>query len=221
MTPTWTLPELEREIDDVRARILRHHRDLCEFFVGRDTELEMATLCAAAQEPLLFVGPPGTAKSELVVKFIESLGLPGDEYFEYMLTKFTEPSEILGPIDLDRLKEINDFDGDVVGARVITESGRAIGAAIEAPAFACRLGGDEFAVVMPGADLETMKALARRVLDAIAAIKLTHLGERLTIGASAGVAVGPAQGDEVFTLLRAADEALFRAKNEQRGEVRT
>jgi MoxR-like ATPase len=51
------------------------------------------------------VGPPGTAKSDLVVKFVESLGLGGGDYFEYMLTKFTEPSEILGPIDIDQLKQ--------------------------------------------------------------------------------------------------------------------
>ncbi|MBX2803526.1 MAG: AAA family ATPase [Myxococcales bacterium] len=101
----WTLEELEPEIDEVRTRITRHSRDLMEFFVGRDLEIELATLCACAQEPLLFVGPPGTAKSELVVKFVESLGLPESDYFEYMLTKFTEPSEILGPIDLERLKE--------------------------------------------------------------------------------------------------------------------
>lgn len=102
---SWTLSELEREIDDVRERILRHRRDLSEYFVGRDREIALASLCAAAQEPLLFVGPPGTAKSELVVKFVESLGIPQSDYFEYMLTKFTEPSEILGPIDLDLLKQ--------------------------------------------------------------------------------------------------------------------
>ncbi len=101
----WTLDELESEIDDVRARILTHGRDLKEYFVGRDTEIDLAILCAAAQEPLLMVGPPGTAKSDLVVKFSESLGLGGDDYFEYMLTKFTEPSEILGPIDIDLLKK--------------------------------------------------------------------------------------------------------------------
>ena len=100
----WSLDELEPEIDEVRARILQHRRDLSEYFVKRDRELELLVLCAAAQEPLLFVGPPGTAKSDLVVKFIESLGLGGGDYFEYMLTKFTEPSEILGPIDLAELK---------------------------------------------------------------------------------------------------------------------
>ena len=50
------------------------------------------TVCATAQEPLLFVGPPGTAKSDLVVKWVESVGLNEGDYFEYMLTKFTEPS---------------------------------------------------------------------------------------------------------------------------------
>ena len=101
----WTLKELEREVDDIRARINQHRRDLREYFVNRAEEIDLATVCACAQEPLLFVGPPGTAKSDLVVKFVESLGLSEGEYFEYMLTKFTEPSEILGPIDIDQLKQ--------------------------------------------------------------------------------------------------------------------
>jgi MoxR-like ATPase len=73
--------------------------------VNRQTEVDLMTVCAVAQEPLLFVGPPGTAKSDLVVKWVESVGLGDDDYFEYMLTKFTEPSEILGPIDIDLLKQ--------------------------------------------------------------------------------------------------------------------
>ncbi len=101
----WTLNELDREIDDIRARINLHRRELREYFVSRDEEIDLATISACAQEPLLFVGPPGTAKSDLVVKFVESLGLGDDDYFEYMLTKFTEPSEILGPIDIDLLKQ--------------------------------------------------------------------------------------------------------------------
>lgn len=101
----WTLSELSRDIDDVRARIARHRRTLGEFFVRREVELDLLTLCACAQEPLLFVGPPGTAKSDLVVKFVEGLGLGEGEYFEYMLTKFTEPGEILGPIDIAALKQ--------------------------------------------------------------------------------------------------------------------
>jgi MoxR-like ATPase len=101
----WTLKELEAEIDAVRGRINQHRRELKEYFVQRGEEIDLATVCAAAQEPLLLVGPPGTAKSDLVVKFVESLGLGEGDYFEYMLTKFTEPSEILGPIDLGELKQ--------------------------------------------------------------------------------------------------------------------
>lgn len=101
----WTLDELEPEIDDIRRRILQHRQGLKEYFVARDEEVDLATICAVSQEPLLLVGPPGTAKSDLVVKFTESLGIGQSDYFEYMLTKFTEPSEILGPIDIALLKE--------------------------------------------------------------------------------------------------------------------
>ena len=101
----WTRAQLEPEIDEVRARINRHRRELSSWFVNRAVEVDLMTICAAAQEPLLFVGPPGTAKSDLVLKWVESVGLNTDDYFEYMLTKFTEPSEILGPIDIDLLKQ--------------------------------------------------------------------------------------------------------------------
>ena len=101
----WTRAQLEPEIDEVRARINRHRRELSSWFVNRATEVDLMTVCAAAQEPLLFVGPPGTAKSDIVLKWVESVGLNELDYFEYMLTKFTEPSEILGPIDIDLLKQ--------------------------------------------------------------------------------------------------------------------
>lgn len=96
---------LDDEIDAIRARINQHAGFLKRFFVGRDAEVDLALLCAAIQEPLLLVGPPGTAKSDLIVKLIDSIGVGQGEYFEYMLTKFTEPSEILGPIDLAQLKD--------------------------------------------------------------------------------------------------------------------
>jgi len=104
-TPTWTFDELAPQIDGVRARINRHRRELSSYFVNRAAEIDLMTVCAVAQEPLLFVGPPGTAKSDLVVKWVESVGLGDDAYFEYMLTKFTEPSEVVGPIDIDLLKQ--------------------------------------------------------------------------------------------------------------------
>ncbi|OIP31553.1 MAG: AAA family ATPase [Deltaproteobacteria bacterium CG2_30_63_29] len=93
------------QIDEIRDRINRARRTLATYFVNKAELIDLMTLCALAQEPLLLIGRPGTAKSDLVVKFCEALGLTGDEYFEYMLTKFTEPSEIIGPIDINLLKD--------------------------------------------------------------------------------------------------------------------
>lgn len=96
--------ELSEEIDEVRERVHGLRRTLARYYVGKDELIDTMILAAAGGEPLLIVGPPGTAKSDLVLKFCEGLGLT-DEYFEYMLTKFTEPSEILGPIDIELLKQ--------------------------------------------------------------------------------------------------------------------
>ncbi len=72
--------------------------------MGKDGVIDLMTLCAIAQEPLLLVGPPGTAKSALVLKFREALAISDQAYFEYMLTRFTEPSEVMGPIDIEQLR---------------------------------------------------------------------------------------------------------------------
>ena len=96
---------LASEMEGIRQRINLVRTRLSEFFVDKQEVLDLMTICAAAQEPLLIVGKPGTAKSDLVVKFTEALSLSGDDYFEYMLTKFTEPSEIIGPVDISQLKD--------------------------------------------------------------------------------------------------------------------
>jgi MoxR-like ATPase len=64
--------------------------------------VEAIALAAVAGEHVLVVGPPGTAKSEAARRVARSLG---GRYFEYLLGKFSEPSEIFGPIDLRQLKE--------------------------------------------------------------------------------------------------------------------
>jgi MoxR-like ATPase len=70
--------------------------------VEREALLEMVALAAVAGEHVLVIGPPGTAKSEAVRRVARATGA---HYFEYLLGRFTEPSEIFGPIDLRRLKE--------------------------------------------------------------------------------------------------------------------
>jgi len=70
--------------------------------VEREALVELVVLAAVAGEHLLVVGPPGTAKSEAVRRVARGLG---GAYFEYLLGRFTEPSEIFGPVDLKRLRE--------------------------------------------------------------------------------------------------------------------
>src|ERR1700675_3654472 len=101
----WPFEELREESEDLRKRLDRFRKSLGRFFVEKQELIDLMLVAAIAQEPLLIVGPPGTAKSDLVLKFKDALGLGEEDYFEYMLTRFTEPSEIIGPIDINQLRE--------------------------------------------------------------------------------------------------------------------
>src|SRR5262245_16654401 len=98
-------PDLQAEAEDVRKRLNRFRASLGRFFVAKQELIDLMLTAAVAQEPLLLVGPPGTAKSDLVLKFKDALGISDEDYFEYMLTRFTEPSEIIGPIDINQLRD--------------------------------------------------------------------------------------------------------------------
>lgn len=76
--------------------------DACRGLVQREALVELVVLCAITEEHLLVIGPPGTAKSEAVRRIARLLG---GRMFEYLVGRFTEPSEIFGPIDLRKLKE--------------------------------------------------------------------------------------------------------------------
>ena len=85
------------------AASLRHAiADAANGLVERETLVELIVLAAVAQEHLLVIGPPGTAKSVAVHRVAETIG---GRYFEYLLGRFTEPNEIFGPVDLRKLKE--------------------------------------------------------------------------------------------------------------------
>jgi MoxR-like ATPase len=101
----WTFEELQDEADDLRKRLTRFRKSLSRFFVQKQDLIDLMLVASVAQEPLLLVGPPGTAKSDLVLKFKDALGIDDEDYFEYMLTRFTEPSEIIGPIDINQLRD--------------------------------------------------------------------------------------------------------------------
>ena len=85
----------------------RVHRELDRRFAGLEDATLGLILSAASGEPLLLVGPPGTAKSMLIKTFCELAGVDREgsasRYFEYLLTPFTEPGELFGFYDPSKL----------------------------------------------------------------------------------------------------------------------
>jgi len=75
-------------------------------FVGKSEIVDLMGVCLAGGEHLFLLGPPGTAKSALVHRLGQRLR---GRVFDYLLTRFTEPSELFGPFDIRRLR-----DGDLV-----------------------------------------------------------------------------------------------------------
>ncbi len=114
-------------------------------------------------------------------------------------------------IDLDDFKPINDRLGHEAGDAVLVEVGRRIVSAVRPIDRVARLGGDEFAVLCPDlADERTAVGIARRVIDVVSR-PISIGGEPVTVGASIGVAMGSGLADR-STLIRRADEAMYRAK---------
>src|ERR1700679_2128894 len=71
-------------------------------FVERGEVVDLIALALVAGEHLFLYGPPGTAKSAIIRQFESSVR---GGYFEYLLTRFSEPSELFGPVDIARLRE--------------------------------------------------------------------------------------------------------------------
>jgi MoxR-like ATPase len=92
------MTQLQSAADSIRLAVEEARHGL----VQRESLVELVVLCAVAREHLLVIGPPGTAKSEAVRRISRRLG---GAYFEYLIGRFTEPSEIFGPINLRKLKE--------------------------------------------------------------------------------------------------------------------
>lgn len=91
-------PDLQRAATAVHEALADAERGLIE----RRVLVELVTLAAVAGEHVLVLGPPGTAKSEAVRRVARAFG---GRYFEYLLGRFTEPSEIFGAVDLRKLRE--------------------------------------------------------------------------------------------------------------------
>ncbi len=87
---------------DVIKLVRRFYEELAAPFVGREEEARAITLALLAREHVILIGEPGTAKSALARRAAQLLHA---KFFKYLLTKYTEPSELFGPLDISALKE--------------------------------------------------------------------------------------------------------------------
>jgi MoxR-like ATPase len=88
--------------DALPARLTQLARTLEARFLGKDEIIRLLLIAVLAGEHAVLIGPPGTAKSALIRTFAR---LMQARYFEYLLTRFTEPNEIFGPVDIAAFRE--------------------------------------------------------------------------------------------------------------------
>jgi diguanylate cyclase (GGDEF)-like protein len=120
-------------------------------------------------------------------------------------------------VDLDHFKRINDVHGHDRGDEVLAAVGIALGNVLRDSDFAGRYGGEEFLLLLPSTDRQGALHVAEAVRSTIAAISIPGIDAHIT--ASVGVAVVPDDAGDSVTLFRAADRALYAAKNNGRNRI--
>ncbi|AUT71467.1 cyclic di-GMP phosphodiesterase [Paraburkholderia hospita] len=116
-------------------------------------------------------------------------------------------------LDLDNFKKVNDHYGHVFGDRLIQDVSSAVRECLADEDTLARLGGDEFIVLSPVASVGSMEAMAQRILERLRVPFSLGLVEVYT-GCSIGIAMFPEHGDSLEALIRAADTAMYVAKDD-------
>jgi diguanylate cyclase (GGDEF)-like protein len=123
-------------------------------------------------------------------------------------------------LDLDCFKDLNDTLGHPAGDRLLRAAAERLAAVVRLGETLARLGGDEFAVVQPGLTVpDDAAALAQRLIDTLLP-PFTLESQEVHMSASVGVAVSPGGSEHPDELIRQADVALYRAKQDGRGRFR-
>lgn len=119
-------------------------------------------------------------------------------------------------VDLDRFKEVNDTLGHHAGDLLLTEAARRVRDCVRATDTVARLGGDEFTVIMSNlADTHRVGEIAQTILATLAT-PFTLDTESVYVSASIGITIFPSDADNVESLLKNADQAMYAAKEQGR-----
>ena len=154
-------------------------------------------------------------------------GLFNRRYMEMHLASLVEQAASRGKpiavliIDIDHFKAVNDTYGHDAGDEVLREFALRIRKAIRNIDLACRYGGEEFVIVMPETDVAVATMVAERLRRRIATepFAIEQGARQLTVTISIGLAALADANDNAAAILKRADTALYRAKNEGRNRV--
>jgi diguanylate cyclase (GGDEF)-like protein/PAS domain S-box-containing protein len=153
-------------------------------------------------------------------------GLFNRRYMEESLTRELRRAEReekpVGVImfDIDNFKDFNDLFGHAGGDALLRELGAFLNTHTRGSDIVSRYGGEEFVAVLPGATLEQTRLRTEELRQGVKELRVFHLGKPLgKITISVGVAAFPEHGLTSAEILKSADTALYRAKNEGRDRV--
>lgn len=186
------------------AQIHREEGEFFSFFIRDITERKAAE--ARIQYLAHFdslTNLPNRASLEEHVKYATSLAKRTNDLLSLMF------------LDLDHFKNINDTLGHSIGDALLVELAKRLRLVLREEDTVSRLGGDEFILALPGTDARGAALVAQKILEAVA-LPYEIGPYELTITASIGIALYPADGINLESLLRSADIAMYRAKQENR-----
>jgi diguanylate cyclase (GGDEF)-like protein len=121
--------------------------------------------------------------------------------------------------DLDHFKRVNDTHGHPAGDSVLREAAERFRSALRGYDLIGRYGGEEFLIVLPGCEEARAAQVADRLRQALAARPIEAAGTLIAVTASLGLACATEPGTDSVALIKAADQALYRAKASGRNRV--
>jgi two-component system cell cycle response regulator len=154
-------------------------------------------------------------------------GLYNRRYMESHLATLVEQAASRGKpltalvLDIDYFKAINDSHGHDAGDDVLREFATRIKKSIRGIDLACRYGGEEFVIIMPETDMAVATIVAERLRRRIASegFAIEQGARSIEVTISVGIATLDGAGDSAATILKRADQALYRAKRDGRNRV--
>lgn len=222
------------QIQDYFSRRLPFREIECQVQIGAATRWWAFAARPARDQNGKFTGFRGFARDvtdkrekeariAYLARFDAVTGLPNRVLFSEQLAAVTRAAQsgraefALHCIDLDGFKDVNDTYGHATGDQVLKYVAERIRLCIGANDHAARLGGDEFAILqLNPMSPQEVSSFARKLIATISTPASIN-GQTVSVGASIGIAIAPADGTVPDTLLVNADLALYRSKNSGRG----